>query len=137
SLDLALTLHPNTEQVFIISGTLQHDRQFESAARDDLKGYEGRVKINFLTDLAPTDLIARTKSLPERSIVLYVWQQALDGNGRVVETAEILDSIVRTTPVPIYCMSGPLVGRGVVGGYVYTQEAGATKLAELVRRIMN
>jgi PAS domain S-box-containing protein len=137
SVDLALRLHPNTEQVFIISGTLQHDRQFEKAAREDLKGYEGRVEINFLTDLAPKDLIARTKSLPERSIVLYLWQQALDENGKVVETAEVLDSIVRTTPVPIYCMSEPLVGRGVVGGYVYSPESAATKVAEVVRRVIN
>ena len=137
SIDLALSLHPNTEQVFIVSGTLQHDGQFEKAAREDLKDYEGRVKINFLTDLAPNDLIARTKSLPERSIVLYVWQQAFDVNGRVLETAEILESIVRTSPVPIDCMSVGPVGRGAVGGYVYSQEGGAKKLAEVVRRIIN
>jgi PAS domain S-box-containing protein len=137
AIDLPLDLHPTTEQVFVVSGTLQHDQQFEKAAREELKGYEGKVQINFLTDLAPDELVARTKSLPERSIVLYVWQQALDKNGRVLETAEILDSIVRTTPVPIYGMSGPAVGRGVIGGYVYTQEDGATKVAEVVRRIIN
>ena len=137
SIDLALGLHPNTEQVFVISGTLNHDQQFEKAARDELKGYEGKVQINFLTDLAPDDLVARTKSLPARSIVLYVWQQARDQNGNLLETANILDSIVPTTPVPIYCMSGPAVGRGVVGGYVYIHEAAAKKVADAVRRIIN
>jgi len=136
SIDLALSLHPNTEQVFIVSGTLEHDGQFEKAARDELKDYDGRLKINFLTDLAPSDLVARTKSLPERSIILYVWQQAFDGNGRVLETAEILDSVARTSSVPIDCMSFGAVGRGAVGGYVYSPDAGAKNLAEVVQRIL-
>ena len=29
TLDLALKLHPGTKQVFIISGTLNHDKSFE------------------------------------------------------------------------------------------------------------
>lgn len=136
SVDLALSLHPNTEQVFVVSGTLQHDQQFEKAARDELKSYEG-AQIHFLTDLAPNELIARTKSLPERSVILYVWQQARDENGKLLETAAIIDSIARTTPAPVYCMSGPIVGRGVVGGYVYTQETASAKLAEVVKRILN
>ena len=136
SIDLALSLHPHTEQVFIVSGTLQHDGQFEKGAREDLKDYEGKVKINFLTDLTPSDLVARTKSLPERSIILYVWQQAIDGNGRVIETAEVLDSIARTSSVPIDCMSVGAVGRGAVGGYVYSPDAGAKNLAEVVQRIL-
>jgi PAS domain S-box-containing protein len=137
SIDLSLSLHPNTEQIFIVSGTLHHDGQFEKAARDELRDYDGRLKINFLTDLAPADLVARTKSLPERSIILYVWQQAFDANGRVLETAEILDSVARTSSVPIDCMSVGAVGRGAVGGYVYSPDAGAKKLAEVVRRILN
>ena len=51
TLDLALRLHPGTEQVFIISGTLERDKRFETRAREELQGYEGRVGITYLTDL--------------------------------------------------------------------------------------
>jgi hypothetical protein len=45
------------EQVFVISGTLEHDKRLETAARRDLKGYEGKVQITYLTDLSLEDLI--------------------------------------------------------------------------------
>ncbi|HMB28587.1 MAG TPA: hypothetical protein VKS99_10800, partial [Blastocatellia bacterium] len=87
TLDLALRLHPGTEQVFIISGTLERDKRIETMAREELQGYEGRARVSYLTDLASGELIARTKSLPERSIVLYVWQQSTNEQGKVLESA--------------------------------------------------
>jgi len=135
TLDLALTLHPQVNQVFVISGTLEHDKSFEIMARKELEGIDSRVQINYLTDLSPEELTAKTATLPEGSLVLYAWQQARDNQGKVLESGEILKSISRTSPVPIYAMSGPLVGQGIVGGYTYTVEAGAAKVAEIVRRI--
>ena len=34
-------------------------------------------------------------------------------------------------------MSGPQLGRGAIGGYMYTPEASAAKVATIVRRILN
>jgi PAS domain S-box-containing protein len=135
TLDLALKLVPGVNQVFVISGSVEHDKRFEAMARDELREFEGRVQINYLTDLSPQELIAKTASLPERSIVLYSWQQARDAQGKLLENADILRSITRTTPVPIFGLSGPLVGNGIIGGYAYTIEAGAGKAAEMVLRI--
>ncbi len=42
TLDLALKLHPRTEQVFIVSGTPAHDKSFETMARSHLKGYQAK-----------------------------------------------------------------------------------------------
>jgi formate hydrogenlyase transcriptional activator len=135
TLDLALSLNPELDQVYVVSGSLEHDKRFEMVAREELRGFEDRIQINYLTDLAPNELIARTASLPERSIVLYAWQQARDDQGKLWETGDILSSITKVTPVPIFGMSGPLVGRGIVGGHVYTVDAAAVKVAEMVRRI--
>ena len=106
-------------------------------AREELREFEGRIKINYLTDLSPNELIARTANLPDRSLVLYAWQQARDDQGKVWESGEILSSITKATPVPIFGMSVHSVGRGIIGGHVYTVEAAAGKVAEVVRRIAN
>ena len=135
TLELALSLNPEVNQVFVVSGSLEHDKRFEMKAREQLREFEGRVQLNYLTDLAPQELIARTASLPQRSIVLYAWQQARDDQGKLWETGDILSSITKATPVPIFGMSAPLVGRGIVGGHVYTVDASAVKVAEMVRRI--
>src|SRR5262245_32710337 len=76
TLDLALELHPGTERVFVVSGTLQRDKKFETLARQELQAYESRVQITYLTDLQPDELIAKLQSRPRRSIVFYVWQQS-------------------------------------------------------------
>lgn len=135
TVDCALTIHPETEQVFVISGTLEHDRRFENRARSELRDLEASIKINYLTDLSPTELRQTVAHLPQRSLILYVWQQVHDEHGKTLETADVLASISSVSPVPIYGMSSPLLGQGIVGGYVYTPEAGAARVAEMVRLI--
>jgi signal transduction histidine kinase len=128
----ALTIHLQTEQLFVISGSLERDKRFETVARTELKEFEDRIKINYLTDVAPAELRTTAAQLPQRSLVLYIWQQAYDQQGKVLETGDILSSIAQNCAVPIYGMSSPLIGRGIVGGYVYTPEASAARVAEMV-----
>ena len=137
TLDLALKLHPQTEQLFIISGTLTHDKALESIARETLQGFKSTVAITYLTDLPPEQLRARLRSLPKRSIALYAWQQALDPRGELIETQDFLSRIAQDARVPIYGMSHANVGRGIVGGYVWTFESSSAKLAEITLRVVN
>ncbi|HEV2667260.1 MAG TPA: ABC transporter substrate binding protein, partial [Blastocatellia bacterium] len=137
NLDLALSLHPGTEHVFIVSGSLGHDKRHETVAREDLQGYENKVSITYLTDLTSDELALRMKSLPERSIVLYVWQQAYDEKGKILETQDILPFITNSTTVPIYGQASWQVGKGVVGGYVRSSESNGKRLAEIALRIAN
>lgn len=131
----ALRIHPQTDQVFVISGSLEHDKRFETLARSELRNFEGRININYLTDVPPTELRMMAANLPERSLILYVWQQAYDEQGKVLETGDIAASIAQSSRVPMYAMSSPLIGRGIVGGHVYTPAAGAARVAEMVRLI--
>src|SRR5215831_350950 len=118
TLNLALRLHPGTEQVAIISGSPQRDKVFERRCRDALKGYERNVSISYLTDLPLAELIDKTRSLPQRSLILYVYQQAIDEQGRILQTEDVLDLVVRSSRVPIYGLASWKVGKGIVGGYV-------------------
>jgi PAS domain S-box-containing protein len=137
TVDLALRLHPETKEVFVVSGTLEHDKKFETLAREQLQGYERRVRISYLTDNSPDELIAKVKTLPERSILLYVWQQAETDQGKVLESFEILSLIAGVAKVPIYGMSTPYIGSGAIGGYVNTAATSGTRLAEIVLQIVN
>src|SRR5262245_39100450 len=116
TVDLALRLHPGTEQVFIVSGTLEHDKKLEKLGKEELQGYKSTVRFTYLTDLTPSELIVKTKSLPERSIILYVWQQSVSKQGKVLESADVLASFAQSASVPIYGMFSHNVGAGIVGG---------------------
>jgi hypothetical protein len=45
TVDLALKLHPGTKQLFVISGTLNHDKSRESAARIELEGFKDKSSL--------------------------------------------------------------------------------------------
>ena len=137
TLDLALRLHPDTKQVFVISGNLEHDKSLENIARNELADFENRVRINYLTDLTPADLVRTASSLPKHSIILYVWQQARNEKGEILETFEILPTIASSSSAPVYGMGSGNVGRGLVGGYVSGPAERATTIAEMTVRILN
>ncbi|HEY3037410.1 MAG TPA: PAS domain S-box protein [Pyrinomonadaceae bacterium] len=137
TLDLALKLHPGTQQAYVISGTLQHDKKFETLAREQLRELENRVEITYLTDLPVHELIAKVKKLPERSIVLYVSQQSQDKQETVLESGDIFASIAPSTKVPIYGMTPSVEGRGIIGGYINTPEGCGTGAAEIALQIAN
>jgi signal transduction histidine kinase len=137
TLDLALKLHPDTENLFFISGTPNRDKRLETIARTELSGYENKLKIHYLTDLSVEELIAKTRSLPEHSVILYAWQQSRDAQGQFVETWNILSSLSPTVSAPIYGMGSANVGRGIVGGYVQGAEGNGKRLGEMVLRILS
>jgi signal transduction histidine kinase len=136
TLELALRLHPQTEHVYVVSGTLEHDRKFEQLARNVLQDYHGRAPITYLTDLPPDTLLATLKTLPPRSVVLYVWQQALDPHGKLLETADIMAAIA-PAPVPIYGLSDWNMGRGIIGGQLFQLEVNAVRAAEIVLQVIS
>ncbi len=137
TLDLALRLHPDTRQVFVVSGTPERDKRFEIIAKKELKEYENRLTITYFTDLSLDELIAKTSNLPSHSIVLYAWQQLLSDKGEISETGTTLASFAPSTPVPIYGMGFGSLGYGIIGGYVSTPEAVGEKMAAITLRVLN
>ena len=137
TLDLALKLQPDTQDVYVISGTPELDKRFETVAREELAGYEKIVRINYLTDLPVSDLVERVKELPPRSIILYVWQRSAVESEKELQTAQVLEKIRQSAAVPIYGMGSRNVGYGIVGGYVQDSERNGLETAEIVRRIFN
>lgn len=137
TIDLALTLHPDTEQVFAVSGTPEFDKRFEMVARQELAGYENRIRITYLTDLPLNELIAKTSSLPNRSLILYAWQRFSTGEQKHLQSHEVLQLISKSASAPIYGMGSRNVGYGLVGGHVQDSEQNGIEVAALVRRILN
>jgi hypothetical protein len=126
-LDLAMKLHPGTQHIFVVSGATAAGQSWERMARNDLQSFHSTAAITYLTDLPLDDLTKRLRTLPEQSIVLYVWQMLRNRQGTLLRSPEVLALIAPSVRVPIYGMSFANVGLGIVGGYVWTMEAQAAK----------
>ncbi|HEY5837920.1 MAG TPA: ABC transporter substrate binding protein, partial [Pyrinomonadaceae bacterium] len=136
TLELALKLHPNTKQVFVISGSREGDKRFETIARREFSGFENKVQITYLTDLPLNELVPKTASLPPNSIALYMWQQALNEQGKLLETYEVIARISPSSAVPIYGLGTTNLGNGIVGGYLTGALNNGRKVGEISVRIL-
>jgi PAS domain S-box-containing protein len=134
TLELALKLHPDTTDVFLVSGTPAHDRLIEREAASQFERLRGRAKLTYLTDLPIDQLIATVRDLPEQSIVLYS-RQSQERADQVLAPGDFLELVSRSASAPVYSPWKSLLGHGTTGGIVDDPEAGATKAAEMVLRI--
>ena len=134
TLDLALRLHPQTRHVFVVSGSPQQDRRFEKAVQAELS--DVKIEITYLTDLPLPELIATTKSLPPQSVILYVWQQALNEQGKLLESYEVLARITPESSAPVYGFGTIVLGSGIVGGYLQGPEMNGDRAGGIVERIL-
>ena len=136
TLELALNLHPDTDQVFVIMGTLKNIGLLESEARAQLKGFESKVRLDYLVDLPLDEILAKVKKLPERSIVFYVRQTRGVGN-KSITPGEAAALIAHSSNAPVYGIIDTWVGSGIVGGKVARMEWIGAGLATLALKVAN
>jgi len=135
TLDLALTLQPNTKNVVIVSGVSEFDRIYEKAAREQLKRFAGRVSLNYLSELSLSDLTQTLAHLPPDSII-YFLTLGEDGAGAKFLSTDALDQLAAAANVPIYAWGEVMLGHGVIGGRLYSEEIVAERSAALALRIL-
>ena len=114
TLALALELQPDIRHVFVVSGAGVPDKGYDARARGQLRRFESRVSINYLSGLPTKDLEARLASLPRQSIVYYlvVYQ---DGDGTLFSPLKYLDRVVAVANAPTYSWSESTMDHGIVG----------------------
>jgi len=135
TLDLALRLHPDARRVFVVAGNSPFDRKWADEARRVFRPREGRLEFVSLTGLPMDDLLARVAALPEQSLIYYlhIYQ---DGFGRQYVPAEALELLAAQANAPVYGHVDTYVGRGAVGGRVFTFEAEGESAARLGLRVL-
>ncbi|HKB01496.1 MAG TPA: PAS domain S-box protein, partial [Gemmataceae bacterium] len=135
TLDLALRLHPDTRQVYVVAGSSTFDDQWVEEARRTFSPYDNLVQFVYLTGLPMDELLGRVGGLPEHSIVYYLHMHR-DGSGRPTFSAEILEQLAARANAPIYGHVNTYVGRGVVGGRVFSFQTEGTNAARLALRVL-
>jgi PAS domain S-box-containing protein len=129
TLGLALGLHPEVRDVFVVSGASSYDRKLEALARRAFPRFTDRVRFHDLCGLAMGELLEKVSKLPERSLLFYVTIYQ-DGDGKAFLNSRALSLITERASAPLYGASESFVGSGMVGGSVYS----FTRLGEQAAR---
>ena len=135
TLDIALRLQPETRNVFVVGGTSRFDRQIQAIARRDFERFERRAAITYLTTLSMDDLLQRLSKLPSDSVIVYLTLLA-DGVGRAFVPHTALELIADAANSAVYVSVDQYLGRGAVGGHVYSLETHGRDAAEIGLRIL-
>jgi PAS domain S-box-containing protein len=135
TLDLALRFHPDTRRVYVIAGSSPFDADWEAEARRTFAPYQDRLEFVYLSGLSLDELRERVAHLPEQSIVYYLHVHQ-DGTGKPFFPAEALERLALRANTPIYGHVDTYVGRGIVGGRVFSFEAEGNNAARLGLRIL-
>jgi signal transduction histidine kinase len=133
TLELALTLHPATREVFVVAQTPSSSSV--AAVRAQLSALSRRVRLTYIEADSVADLRAAVKALPQGSLVLYIWYQ-LPGVDYVVHPEELARVVAESSPVPVYGAVESNLGTGLVGGVVRDSWLTGARVGALARRIL-
>jgi PAS domain S-box-containing protein len=136
TLETALRLHPATKHIVVVGGTSEFDRRIIAQAAKEFQPYRGRLEFTYLTDLAIPALLQRLANLPPHSIVLYT-TMFRDAAGDALVPHQAVERIAGAANAPVYVFVDQYIGRGVVGGYVYSIERHGVIAASLALAILS
>ena len=135
TLDFALTLQPDTKQVFVVTGASARDKVYENLARAQLRTLEPRVALTYLAGLSRTELERRVARLPEASIVYYLLFYQ-DRNGENQNPVEFLARLSALANRPTYSWTDSTMDHGVVGGRLEDQSSLIQAVADSSIRVL-
>ena len=136
TLDLALSLQPETQNVAVVTGSSSQDKFLKDEAQKKFRPYEGRLQFTYLSDLTIEELKVTTAALPPKSIIIFL-SFAVDKQGNSFTGPEALARFAPTANAPTFGISETYMGAGIVGGNVLDFRALARRTGEVGLQILN
>jgi signal transduction histidine kinase len=135
TLEIALRIHPDTTRAVVVAGESEFDRRLLDQAKREFRAYEGRVAFTYLTARPLQDILAELAHLPPHAIVLYT-TFFQDSTGAAFVTHDVAQRVAEAANAPVYGFVDQYLGRGIVGGSLYSFSAHGAETAKLVLRIL-
>ena len=135
TLNLALRFHPKTTTVAVVSGSAPMDREWERNARVAFQSHEQNLEFRYLCGLSLDDLLTEIAHLPRHSVIYYL-HVFNDDTGKTLVPSHVLKTIAKNSHVPVYGHVDTYVGRGIVGGRVFSFEQEGRNAGGLALRII-
>jgi PAS domain-containing protein len=136
TVEIALGLHPDTQRIVVVAGTSEFDTRLLQEARKEFRAYEGRIDFTYLTKLPLRQLLIEVSKLPPRTIVLFT-TLFQDGTGEPFVPHDVVERLSAAANAPIYGFLDQYLGRGIVGGSLYSLEQQGPEAAKLALGILN
>jgi signal transduction histidine kinase len=134
TVELALTLHPSTQRVFVVAQELTAG-YLEGVQAALVKSAE-RVELTIINERSLPGLIAAVRAVPARSLIHFVRFSRQDP-GNVMFPVDVVRMVAEASPVPVYSSTDSFVGTGIVGGMVRLASGIGTRLGEMALQVLD
>jgi len=134
TIELAQSLLPDTDSVYVVDGARENIEELQPDVERQVKELGRQVNLVYLRDLPLADLLPRIAAAPPRAIVLFL-RQTMRTRSQAVDQFEALSEVVRASHVPVFSQLEDFVGRGVLGGFVWSYETDARRVAAMATSI--
>ena len=136
TLKAALSVQPETRDVYVVVGTSALGRSWEAQAKEKFQQLSGQINFHYLSDLSMVEVLHKVSKLPPQAIVLYLLI-IKDASGKSFVPRDALDVISRSSSVPVYGLWSTYVGHGIIGGYLCSSDLLGKNVNKMVVRILN
>lgn len=135
TLDLALSLLPETQTVAVVTGNSYQDKFVRGEAQKQFRPYEGRLHFTYLSDLTIEELKEKTAALPPNTVIIYL-SFTVDKLGHSFTGPEALSRFAPTANAPVFGIAETYLGAGMVGGCLVDFNALGKRLGEVALRTL-
>jgi len=133
--ELILDLLPQTNKLFVVSGTSLTDRKLNDLAVETLTALDGRLTIHHLDNLSLEELLVKVSKLPQDSAIMFL-SLFRDANGQSFVPREVMSRVSAQANVPTFGNIDLYLGHGIVGGSLLSAHDQGKKYAEVAERIV-
>ena len=135
TLALAERLQPEASRLFVIAGSGEVDRRWQSAARKTIEERKRKFEVTYLFERSYANLVEEVSKIPRDSIVMLLTVFA-DSEGNTFVPAQVAGPLSAVSPAPLYAPYDTYIGNGVVGGFVETFESVGVRAADMALQIL-
>jgi PAS domain S-box-containing protein len=135
TLEIALTLHPQTKEVLILGDYTATGVASREEAEEVKSAFAERVNISLLPPSTYEEALAAMRSLPPDSLaVLETF--TTDRSGQSLSLAESTRLLTSVAHVPVYGVHATRLGHGIVGGSLLGGREHGRQTADLALRVL-
>jgi PAS domain S-box-containing protein len=134
SLNLALRLHPDTQNVALISGLSEFERYWDKVFREEFRLHHGNLNLIEVAGPPDSHMLDQVFALPAHTIV-FVQVLTQDSAQPVLSVDDLLAAVSRHFPT--YCIFDYCIEHGAVGGSYPDQIAEGREEGEIAARVLS
>lgn len=128
-------IQPGTGKIAVIAGSSSRGAFLAETAEEVLKNQEKPLEYTMLTDMPFNSTLEYIKKLPENSAVLYLLL-GRDTGGNLFIPAEAAQLIAENSNSPVFSIYESFLGKGVLGGNMFSFHNEGEMLADLILRVL-